>query len=335
MKRFNQKFLVICLAIASLLLGIAADRFVPFLKTTDTANISKIRIKDTPYRFVKPLLGFDLIGSKNQFTELKGLQASLARVAQDYSAKDPSAKIGVYFRDLDTGHWTGFNETATFKPRSLLKIPLLIAYLKTAETDPELLSKQLTYRGQDLNDSENIKATQSITAGQPYGVEELLRRAIVFSDNNAAIALLNYIGQNAADQIYADLDIAFPEDKTAEDYLSPQQYSLFLRILFNSTYLVPEMSEKALKWMTEVEFKDGLIAGVPKNIPVAHKFGERSGLSAAGQPEYELHDCGIIYAPDFPYALCVMSRGENQKGLANLIQKISQTVYSEAQSFKK
>ncbi|MCL5435963.1 MAG: hypothetical protein M1275_02685 [Patescibacteria group bacterium] len=116
--------------------GFFADRFFPFLKSTSFTDISKIRIKDSPYQLVKPLLGVDLIGSKNQFTELNKLQKELAQIAQDFQVKDSTAKIGIYFRDLDNGHWTGLNETATFKPRSLLKVPLLITYLKTAETDP-------------------------------------------------------------------------------------------------------------------------------------------------------------------------------------------------------
>lgn len=41
----------------------------------------------------------------------------------------------------------------------------------------------------------------------------------------------------------------------------------------------------------------------------------------------ELHDCGIIYYPERPYLLCVMTEGNDLNELAGVIQNISKTVY--------
>ena len=76
------------------------------------------------------------------------------------------------------------------------------------------------------------------------------------------------------------------------------------------------MSEKALGLLQKSEFHKGLVAGVPSGTIVAHKFGERDGLTIG---EKQLHDCGIIYYPGNPYLLCVMTRGDNFDELAGVV----------------
>jgi len=69
---------------------------------------------------------------------------------------------------------------------------------------------------------------------------------------------------------------------------------------------------------------------VPKEVRVAHKFGEL-GLPNG---EKQLHDCGIIYYPGNPYLLCVMSKGKDSQKLSGIIQTISSMVYKEVDSRK-
>ena len=87
------------------------------------------------------------------------------------------------------------------------------------------------------------------------------------------------------------------------------------------------MSEKALSYMSEVDFKQGLVAGVPGGIAIAHKFGEKT-VGASGEIK-QLHDCGIVYYPNNPYLLCVMSRGDSFEYLDDTIREISHIVYEE------
>ena len=43
----------------------------------------------------------------------------------------------------------------------------------------------------------------------------------------------------------------------------------------------------------------------------------------------ELHDCGIIYYPNHPYFLCVMTKGADFPVLAGVIREVSQTAWEE------
>lgn len=65
------------------------------------------------------------------------------------------------------------------------------------------------------------------------------------------------------------------------------------------------------RMLKDSEFRGGLVAGVPSNIMVAHKFGE-SKLNN----EKQFHDCGIVYFPKNQYLLCVMSRSSIMETLS-------------------
>jgi hypothetical protein len=105
--------------------------------------------------------------------------------------------------------------------------------------------------------------------------------------------------------------------------LSVKQYAAFFRILFNSSYIDHERSERLLSVLSQVDFKNGLVAGLPSGVPVAHKFGESGYLEG----EHQIHDCGIVYAPGRPYLLCVMTRGSDIASLETSIADLSRFVY--------
>jgi hypothetical protein len=111
-----------------------------------------------------------------------------------------------------------------------------------------------------------------------------------------------------------------------DEFLSVQTYESFFRILYNASYLSRNASNWALDILSKSEFETGLIAGVPQTIKVSHKFGEKSD---ARDGTVQLHDCGIVYYPNKPYLLCVMTKGPNIQLLDNVIAEISRITFSE------
>jgi hypothetical protein len=81
--------------------------------------------------------------------------------------------------------------------------------------------------------------------------------------------------------------------------------------------------------MSEATYNQGLVAGVPKNIAVAQKFGEALDSSNPNSPEINLSNCGIIYHPTHPYILCVMTKGKDINALTQTIASISSVVWSQ------
>jgi len=286
----------------------------------------ELRLADG-YKFINPLLECEIAGEQVEFSELTPFKREInALIAKSRDQK--FRHISVYFRDLNNGLWFGMSEKEPFAPASLLKVPTMIAMLKSAEQRPEILSKQLVYEGRtDLNEAEIYKPELKLEAGKSYSIDELLYRSISHSDNNANTMIFNEIEQELLVRTYKDLGLPVPTANAPENFMSVKQYASFFRILFNASYLSKEMSEKALSLLNRSTFRNGIVSGVPPGIQIAHKFGER--ISVTDPETIQMHDCGIIYYPGKPYLLCIMSRGKDFNALNEMISDISKAVFEE------
>ena len=99
----------------------------------------------------------------------------------------------------------------------------------------------------------------------------------------------------------------------------------FLRILYNSSFLNKEMSEKALQLMSYQDFPIGIAAGIPTGTKLASKFGEFSDSKYPGI--IQLHEFGIVYHPKGPYILGILTRGHDYNKQAGIIRTVSKEVY--------
>jgi len=276
------------------------------------------------YQFINPLLECE-VAQDQEFQEYVSLKKELVDYIVEAKSNNLATEVSVYFRDLNNGPWFGIDERAEFSPASLFKIPTMLTYFKLTESNPEVLSEMLTYDGaEDLNATENIKSSEQLEKGKEYTVDELIARMIIYSDNNARQMLGDNIDESVQSEIYRDLGLDIPGVVSIEDYTSVRNYASFFRILYNATYLSRDMSEKALELLSRIEFDKGLQAGVPDEIIVAHKFGERVYPDHGAN---QLHDCGIVYHQKKPYVLCVMTRGYQIPQLVGVIKDISSVTY--------
>lgn len=95
-------------------------------------------------------------------------------------------------------------------------------------------------------------------------------------------------------QLAEDLGILEPGHDLNMASVNTKGYGSIFRMLYNISFLDKEMSEKLLSLLARSYFDDGLRAGVPERVVIAHKFGERYLPDGTKQ----LHDCGIVYYPD-------------------------------------
>lgn len=284
------------------------------------------------YKAIAPLLLCGVTQPKD-FGEYKPLHDTLQRIVDAAEKNGDATDVSVYFRGL-SGRWVGIDENTPYTPASLLKVPIMIAYFKEAETNPGILDKEYLYDGtQDLNIGETFKTEFNIKPGI-YKVRDLIKAMIVNSDNNATAILSKGLDPNSLAEVYTDLGLAVPDDNapTAE-IISAKGYSYFFRVLYNATYLSPEYSEQAMELLQKSDFPQGLRGGIPAHIPIAQKFGERTVTTPQGAVvERDLHDCGLIYAGKTPYLLCVMTKGTSYAKLSSVIKSISAAVYTQMQA---
>jgi len=292
-----------------------------------TSIFKEVRNKGK-YQFINPLLECDT-ASFSQNASLDSLKNKLNSLVNSLESSHQVTLTSIYFRDLNNGPWIGINEKEDFSPASLIKVPLLITYYKEAQSNPDILKQTLIFNPKKEDLTQDIAPSITLTPNKPYTVEELIREMIVYSDNDSYELLLNNINNQLLIDTYQDLGVDLSDAfvNPNGNIIPVKSYAAFFRILFNASYLNNEMSEKALKLLSEVQYKNALVKGVNNpNINIAHKFGERTFTETG---EKQLHDCGIVYLPQKPYLICVMTRGTDFTKLASAIAQISQTIYQD------
>ncbi len=260
---------------------------------------------------------------------------SFKRKIEDYIylvfKENPGLKISYYFRDLNNGMWLGFGEKEVYSPASLMKVPCLIAILKEAQKHPELLSSRIKFDQKKFiyyNEEAGIKKVD----GQSYTIDELLAQSIGYSDNAATSMLLDFIGPKKITIVEDDLNLHIEDYFTPfTDFVSVKNYAGIFRILYNASYLNEAMSQRALEILMTSRFESGILAAIPKDIKLAHKYGDRDIEDGTGKRKtIQLHEFGIVYYPGKPYLLGIMIKGDNSKeAKEKILQKLSGITFEE------
>ena len=317
--------LIICLSLVFIAGLVSGTAYYSINKKDSETKAERMK----GYKYISPLFDYEISPELKNRVVIT-LKDQIKKIIDDKIEDNQAIYVSVYFRDMFNGPWFGINEQDGFAPASLLKVPVMIAYLKCAEQNPEILKTNLMYEKEiDDHISQNILPDKKLEPGKAYKVEDLIERMIKYSDNTAKTLLFAYIGEDTIDKIYTDMGLVVPGIRNKNDLITIKNYSTFFRVLFNASYLNREMSEKALEILSKTTFKLGIEAGVPKDVVVAHKFAERGDLVTNTM---QVHDCGIVYYKDRPYLLCVMTYGRDFKTLSNIIKDISSVVYEKMES---
>lgn len=253
------------------------------------------------------------------FTPLRGELQSFVR--------QKTGRVGIYFEYLPSGVSIGVNEKDEFVPASLLKVPLVMGVYRMIELGILRPDTPLTVRPEDVDDDWGTLWRRG--AGAEVTVGEAIRHALEESDNTA-VSLLNAVtAEDVILDVFNGLDIPFSSLEENIPAVSPKNYSSILRCLYLSCYVAYEHSQEILQYLTQSVYRDGLPAGVPPDVPVAHKIGSfQFPLDLKGVRS----DCGVVYVPRRPYLLCVFAelgphidRDERQAEL--VIADVSRIVY--------
>jgi beta-lactamase class A len=321
MRKFvnNRKNLVAGIMLG-IIIGVAsASLFRSKMNVTTSRELREMGV----YHFINPLLECEisdgLIDVRKE--NFKYDLTDMVRKIMD----ERKIEIALYYRDLNNGPAFGVKETEGFIPASLLKVPVMMAYYHEAQNNPGVLDTQYTFlKSAAVNKigTQHISPSHTLQIGNKYSVGELIDQAIIYSDNDAVSILIDHISEPTLRDLYQLLGVSQVAITFSDGRLTVREYASFFRVLFNASYISREYSEKALELLSRIDFKDGLVAGVPNGVVVSHKFGE-GGYENGSQ----IHDCGIIYALNRPYLLCVMTRGSDIATLTKSIADVSRFVY--------
>lgn len=288
--------------------------------------IEERRIHLKGYEFISPLIDVELPEGYNVRRGPISFKNKVIKHIKEQTDSGQVQEVSIYFRDLIDGPWFGINESVKYNPASMMKVPIMVAWLKRAEKDPAVLRRKLTFNEKDYHGPpQGFKPAKTLDSGASYTVEDLIKYMMWYSDNKSLWLLEINLNPGEYESILQGMDVPNEQDVDGHDTITVHGYSGFLRILFNASFLDKEMSEKALKLMSYDEFPNGMAAGIPKEVRLASKFGEYSDLKTPNITQ--IHEFGIVYHPMGPYILGILTRGNNVEKQVEFIKTVSKIVY--------
>lgn len=294
----KNNFLCICFGVAlgALLSGFIFFRYyIPEVPSVFFTEYQETR--EEGFTYIKPLLECDAYGMAPKLEELR------SEITDTISSSRFDDEVSLYFRDLNTGMWIGINEEKKIAPASLSKVLNLMAVYRKSEQDPEFLDEEFLYGNQFLsyrNLDTNAYDDEFLENGKKYTVRDLTERMILYSDNESSFTL-QYLLNKKYPQFLSTLENGVNVDINGT--ISLKDYSNMFRMLYNASYLNRRNSEAALALLARADFKEGLLAGIPKDVRVASKFGFFDPLPNSNEV-YLFNQCAIVYHPDRPFLLC-------------------------------
>ncbi len=228
----------------------------------------------------------------------------------------------VFYLQFGNGQWTQAGDKGAYRAGSLLKVPIMITWLKMAEESPGMLSREIYFGSPSGSIPGQTYEGSAVRSGKSYKVSELLLFMIRDSDNYAAYLLGQNMDAGLFRQVFADMGLSRPQLEDMNYALTAEDYSRFFRVLYDARYLNDASSDAALDLLTQCSFNKGITRDLPAGVTVAHKFGEQ----AEGDIRL-LSEAGIVYQDGNPYLLVVMTRGHDLEMQAALIARISAAAY--------
>lgn len=285
---------------------------------TAVSNNKLNTLRNHQYKYTRPLIAFDL---DKESENLMPVKERLSSIIEESKTKGDLFEASIYLRDLETGEYVSINHDLPYHPGSLIKVPMLMYYLHEGEENPKILDMPLTLKSGTGMPSQSFNDKQ-IAYDKPYTIRELLKFMAAYSDNRATALLNMNCNVPKFKQVFSELGLQEPDVTDTNFAMTVKDYSVFMRVLYNATYLNAKNSEYALTLLTESSFQEGIVSKLPPSITVARKFGEMFK-----EQKRELHESGIIYCKNKPYMLIVMTKGYNPHQLAGFIGHISDTIF--------
>lgn len=258
-------------------------------------------------------------------------------------AKYPGT-YAVAFKDIQSGEEILINGHQRFHAASTMKTPVMIEVLRQAEQGRYKLSQQVTVKNEfrsivdnsiySLDSAEDSDKEIYSRIGKGMMISELLRDMIIKSSNLATNMLIEMAGaanvNNTMRQLGAhDIQVlrGVEDGKAFEKGLNNSTTAYDLMLIFEKIAKDQVVSPQACQQMREIlmdqHFNSILPARLPKEVKVAHKTGNITGVE---------HDGGIVYMKDGrSYVLILLSKDiPNAETTQSMLAGISRMMYDYA-----
>ncbi|MEK7569123.1 MAG: serine hydrolase [Patescibacteria group bacterium] len=269
------------------------------------------------YPYINKAITADI--GKHFIINFKPLKDKFLEIQKRYTGK-----TYVYFVYLNNASWVGLGEKEMFYAASTVKVPMAMSLLRAVEEKKLSMADKYTLQDFDMNKDfgELYKdgADTEISAGQ------LQTLMLEKSDNTATLAIAHILtGIGMTDpliNVYKFMGWEYNSLGENPNYLNINLKTLanMFVALYDAQYVNVGDSNDILNHLSNSSFDDKIVAGVPRNVKVAHKEGNGGSYKAYS-------DCGIVYASSRHYILCVAVDGGTESVANDFISEISRATY--------
>ncbi len=258
----------------------------------------------------------ELVSPKSYLINIEELRTYLHGLESKY----PDS-ISIYYEQINSGANISVNKDIKLFPASLSKLVQAILITKNVERGSLSWDKQLKAEPGDLSADSGV-LYKSI-GNNTMSVDKLLEELLINSDNTAQNIFKHYLTFD--DYVIFQNETGLQDLYNEKGFISAKEYTRILRVLYTSSFLEPENSEKILNLMAQSKFKDYLSHGIPSGVKFAHKYGENTQYSIFA-------DSGIVYVPGKPYMITVIIKGKDSTAstrvwATGLMKEISEHAY--------
>jgi beta-lactamase class A len=267
--------------------------------------------------------------------------AKLATAESAISARiaKSGADVAVYFRTLDGKAQWSVRADDVFHAASTMKIPVMIELFDQVQEGKVKLADSLLIKNEfhsivdgspyTLNASDDSEGELYKAEGQKRTLRELCELMITVSSNLATNLLIEKLGvENIRAEVHMlgadgmNVKRGVEDGKAFEKGLSNTTTARGLGVLLQAIAEGKAVDAASSNEMVAIlqwqKFNEGIPAGLPKGIPVAHKTGEITKIH---------HDAAIVFAKR-PFILVILVRGLAEKmDSAALMAGISKSLY--------
>jgi len=267
--------------------------------------------------------------------------AKLATAESAISARiaKSGADVAVYFRTLDGRAQWSARADDLFHAASTMKIPVMIELFHQVQEGKVKLTDTLLVKNEFhsivdgspyvLNASDDSEGELYKAEGQKRTLRELCEVMIKVSSNLAANLLIEKLGvENIRAEVLSlgadgmNVKRGVEDGKAFEKGLNntttARSLGILLQAIAEGKAVDAASSNEMVAILEWQKFNEGIPAGLPKGIPVAHKTGEITKIH---------HDAAIVFAKR-PFILVILVRGLAEKmDSAALMAEVSKSLY--------
>jgi beta-lactamase class A len=239
--------------------------------------------------------------------------APLVRELHRYLAQKPGS-YGICCRDVNTGNSFGVDKEGLFVQASCLKLAYVLYLYEQVAAGQYALEQRLAYQAADDYSDGSGYLQYFITEGDRFTLRALARVAITLSDNIAYRMIKRFLGTPEVLRYMESLGMLHPQPN-GEHCTTPGDMACCLGGVLNFAAREPELGARLLDDMSHPVWHYGL----PLLLPDSIREGDLDRVA---------NDVGIIFLPDRPYLLAILSRDQpDVKSGFREIAQISKLVY--------